>query len=366
MRSLLLLAIALPTLLAPAVAEGREPAKIIFDTDMDSDCDDAGALAMLHILADRGEAELLATICSARHAWSPACVDAINTWYGRPDLPIGVPREGATTQSKYARKLAEAFPHDTPTDLAKIPSAVDVYRQVLADQADGSVTIVTVGDLTNIAALLKTPAVGDQPSGRALAAKKVRRWVCMGGNFIGRPAVDDLKLGNNNFTVDADSSYDAVKNWPGEIVFVGREIGSVPSGLAVGARLKVLPKTHPVRFAYAAYFGGEPRDRHVADQTAVLYAARGLSPYWGGEVRGTMHLARDMTFRFEESPAGRHRYVVQGPLDSPEDDARVEKAIEGLMIAAPNAANAAIDAALDAVEAGQFDLDQGTAQATSN
>ena len=32
--------------------------------------------------------------------------------------------------------------------------------------------------------------------------KKVKLWVCMGGNFVGRPAEDDLKLGNNNFTYD--------------------------------------------------------------------------------------------------------------------------------------------------------------------
>jgi hypothetical protein len=320
--------------LAPFVAaEPKPPVKIVFDTDMDSDCDDAGALAMLHVLADRGEAELLATVISARHAWSPACIDAINTYYGRPDLPIGVPSEGAATASKYARKLAEAFPHDTPTDLAKIPDAVDVYREVLSAQPDGSVTIVSVGDLTNLAALLRSPAEGDRPGGRDLVAKKVRLWVCMGGNFVGRPARDDLALGNNNFTVDAESSYDAVRNWPGQIVFVGREIGSVPSGLAVGARLKDLPENHPVRLAYAAYFGGAPQDRHVADQTAVLYAVRGLSPYWGGEIRGTMDLARDMTFRFDESQAGRHRYVVKAPLDSQEDDVRVERAIEELMTA---------------------------------
>lgn len=31
--------------------------KIIYDTDMDTDCGDAGALAILHALADRGEAD---------------------------------------------------------------------------------------------------------------------------------------------------------------------------------------------------------------------------------------------------------------------------------------------------------------------
>lgn len=40
--------------------------KILFDTDIGCDCDDAGALALLHRLCDRGEAELLAvTHCYA-------------------------------------------------------------------------------------------------------------------------------------------------------------------------------------------------------------------------------------------------------------------------------------------------------------
>ena len=51
---------------------------IIFDTDMDTDCDDAGALAILHALADRGEAEILATVVSSRYPWSVPCVEAID------------------------------------------------------------------------------------------------------------------------------------------------------------------------------------------------------------------------------------------------------------------------------------------------
>jgi hypothetical protein len=39
--------------------------RIILDTDMSGDCDDAGALALLHALADQGECEILATVVSA-------------------------------------------------------------------------------------------------------------------------------------------------------------------------------------------------------------------------------------------------------------------------------------------------------------
>ena len=40
--------------------ENKKPVRIIYDTDLGGDCDDAGTLAMLHRLCDLGEAELLA------------------------------------------------------------------------------------------------------------------------------------------------------------------------------------------------------------------------------------------------------------------------------------------------------------------
>lgn len=323
---------ALPTVLISHAA-GPPPVRVVLDTDMDTDCDDAAALGMLHVLADRGEAEIVATIVSARSDGAADCTDAINTFFGRPDLPIGRPARGVVMPSKYARQVADAFPHDL--DEKRAPDAVDVYREALERQPDGGVTIVTLGDLTNLADLLKVSAEGDRPSGRDLIARKVRLWVCMGGNFVGRPARDDLRLGNNNFTSDGPSSLFAIRNWPGRIAFVGREIGSVPSGLAVGANLSELPEAHPVRAAYTRYFGGPPRDRHVADQTALLFAVRGLDAYWGGEIRGRMELADDLTFRFVESNDGPHSYVVKAPLASPADDRRVELAIEALMLTPP-------------------------------
>src|SRR3954468_23235880 len=86
------------------------PVKVIFATDMDSDCDDVGALAVLHALADVGEAENLATVVSSKNPWSAPCVDAINACSGRQDLPIGAAKgAGAAKESKYARKVAEQF-----------------------------------------------------------------------------------------------------------------------------------------------------------------------------------------------------------------------------------------------------------------
>jgi inosine-uridine nucleoside N-ribohydrolase len=305
----------------PADLAGQKPVKLIFDCDMDSDCDDAGALGILHALADRDEVEPLAVMLSARNPDAPACVAAINRYYGR-ELPIGIPGPHAPLQkSKYTTTVAKTLPEGT--DIAK-HDAVALYRQILKKADDASITIVTVGDLSNLAPMMEDPQM------TALVKQKVKLYVCMGGNFIGNPAKDDLKLGNNNFTIDAKSTYTAITHWPTPIVFAGREMCSVPSGLKVGKRLAETPKENPVRIAYEAYFDGQPKDRHVADLATVVFAVRGLGNNWGAEQAGAMELARDMTFTWNyENPRPMAYLLKKKP------DREVEKVIEELLVAAP-------------------------------
>src|SRR3990170_1863134 len=183
-------------LAAPATAQ-PVPVRIIFDTDMDTDCDDAGALAMLHALADRGEVALLATMVSSYHPWSSPTVDAINTYFGRPDLPIGAPKAtpaGKDFGSRFARQIAESFAHDIRSN-DHASDAVAVYRQVLADQPDTSVVIVTVGDLTNLSNLLRSGPDRHSPlTGRELVARKVKHYVAMGSRY---PADLDPRVWGN-------------------------------------------------------------------------------------------------------------------------------------------------------------------------
>ena len=68
----------------------KKPEKIIFDTDMGSDCDDAGALALLHTYADMDKAEILGCIYSSgKVPYGAGVVQAINIRYGRADIPVG-------------------------------------------------------------------------------------------------------------------------------------------------------------------------------------------------------------------------------------------------------------------------------------
>src|ERR1700759_4215007 len=72
-------------------AAQNKPVPIIFDTDMGPDYDDVGAITLLHAFADSGKCKILATMASNRYSNVAAVLDVFNTYFHRPDIPIGVP-----------------------------------------------------------------------------------------------------------------------------------------------------------------------------------------------------------------------------------------------------------------------------------
>ncbi|MEA3209797.1 MAG: hypothetical protein QOE70_2854 [Chthoniobacter sp.] len=321
--------------LATSLALAAVPPRIIFDTDMETDCDDAGAMAVLHALADQGECEILATVISVKDVWSAATVDAINTYYGRPGLPLGMLKgPGVLEKSRFAERIAHEFPNRIKS-ADDVPDATLVYREVLEKQSDHSVVIVTVGYLTNLKNLLQLPAGPGHASGTELISAKVKTWVCMGGNFIGSPAKDDLKLGNVNFQRDAASAIFVIQHWPRPLIFVGREIGSVPSGLAIGESLGKTPPENPVRRAYEHYFDGRLKNRHVADLTTVLYAVRGLRDYWDLQPKGFMEIQLDVTFEWKFDADKDQGYLLKKRRDGKPNDRYIESVLDELLVQPP-------------------------------
>ncbi len=295
-----------------------QPAEIILDVDLAEDVDDAGALAVLHALADRGEAEILAGVVSSRNEAVIPCLDAINTWYGRPDLPIGYQRgleygyrntkdASRDTPSAYAAPVAKAFPHDLKRS-GDAPEAVDLIRQVLASQSDGSVTIVSVGFLVNMANLLDSRPDRHSPSdGEALVKQKVKQWICMGGIFPGGTFPDGG--GEYNVMWDTKASVRAINDWPTPIVFSGFEIGA---RLKVGAQLRETSENNPVRSCYQQYNGLQPRESW--DLTAVLFAVRGERDYWRLSEPGFCLMHHRVTHGYNEwipTPKKQHRYLIE-------------------------------------------------------
>ncbi|MBO8130163.1 MAG: PKD domain-containing protein [Candidatus Marinimicrobia bacterium] len=234
------------------------PKKVILETDMCLDVDDVGALAMLHGLANNGEAEILAICYNEVHPSGPAAIDAINTWYGRGDIPIGVYKKKLPEpdHSAYLDSVAK-FPHDLEWENA--PSALEVYAKVLSAQPDHSVTIASVGFLNNLYELLKA-----KPD---LVRKKVKELVIMGSRYGGG---FNLERHGTKYM----SEY-VIRNWPSPIVF--SELGT---GMLTGEGLRNAPKENPVREAYYQFFYKHFCSRHSWDQIAVLYAVRGISDYF--------------------------------------------------------------------------------------
>lgn len=323
------------------VQAGSPPVKIILDVDLAEDVDDAGAVAVLHALANRGEAEILATLVSARNESVVPCLDAINTWYGRPEVPIGYQRglqfgyrnlkdPHRETPSKYAETVAKDFPHDLRRS-SDAPDAAALCRQILAAQPDGSVTFVTVGFLTNLRDLLDSVPDKFSPlNGEALVRQKVRQWVCMGGVFPEGHFPDGG--GEYNLMWDTAASVRAVNDWPTPVVFSGFAIGA---RVKVGSVLRQAPEENPVRTCYRLYNGLE--DREAWDLTAVLYAVRGTRDYWTLSEPGTavMHGRVPHGYnRWIPWAGGTHRYLLEHM-----PPAGVERVLNELLLEPPRSGN---------------------------
>mgnify|MGYP001174141314 FL=1 len=313
--------------ICPAVASGppwnmTPPVKVIFDTDMYGDIDDALALAMLHALASRGEIELLAVTISTQSQWAARFVHLINTFYGRGEIPIGVVSGGVTPQMLAESRFGKYLPspngihftqymaRDEP-DATDHEEAVKLLRRVLADQPDQSVVLIGVGYMTNLARLLDSqPDSASSLAGRALVSAKVRFLSAMAGNFTSREAREF------NLELDVPAARKVFERWPTPIVVSGSE---------VGARL-LFPQSaidryfgyvdhHPIAetYNYAASFywqfspqPGKPHDHAAYDLTSVLYAARPEGAYFTHSDAGRVEVLEGGRAAFIPDQHGRH------------------------------------------------------------
>ena len=290
------------------LAEGAEkmiPKKVIFETDMSTDVDDVGALAVLHALADSGEAEILAISFNEVHPSGADAICAINTWYNRGNIPIGIYKGDLADpdESSYLDYVAN-FPHDLPT--TPTPSSLKLYLQVLSEQPDNSVTIISVGFLNNLYDLLKA-----DPD---LVAQKVTELVVMA------VLIDDPY---NTVRHDlVDKSENVIRNWPTPLV-----ISHYGESVQTGMKLAETPAENPVREAYYRRFNGQYRGRSSWDQLAVLYGVCGLEDYFTEITEGKGRLSNG--YEWEMKP-GFRTY-----LDPRLSDSEFTEIIESLMVKPP-------------------------------
>lgn len=340
---------AAPASPSPPAPAAAEPVRLIFDTDIGNDVDDVMALAMIHTLEARGGCRLLAVTVTKDHPKAAALVDAVNTFYGRGDVPIGVVRNGVTPDEGRFLKLADdvvTYPHDLKSG-AEAPEAVDLLRRTLAAQPDGSVTLVQVGFFTNFVRLLASPPDAHSPlSGRELIRKKVARLSVMAGAFQTIGA--DNHFLEFNVVQDVPAAQKLVKDWPTPIVWSGFEIGVAAAypHRSIERDFDYVPH-HPVKEAYYLY-EPPPHDRPTWDPTATLAALLPDADYFTLSEPGRVEVADDGFTRFVRAPrdgggavapgdagglARRDRFLVMNALQAE----RVREALVWLTSAPPAA-----------------------------
>jgi inosine-uridine nucleoside N-ribohydrolase len=295
-----------------SAAEPPRPVKLIFDTDIGNDIDDALALGVIHALQTRGECELLAVTISKDNAFSAQLVDVIDTFYGRGEIPIGMVRGGKTPEDgTYAPAVVNAKGPAGPLYPRKLQSgkdaaeAVGLLRRVLAKQPDKSVVIVMVGFSTNLARLLESAPDEHSPlSGKELAARKCRLLSVMAGAFEKKP------MKEYNVVLDVPSARKVIADWPTPIVASGFEVGRSIMYPAVSIERDFgYVAHHPLADAYRA-FEKMPYDRPTWDLTSVLYAVRPDRGYFGASEPGRISYDEEGQCSFTPSADGTHRYLT--------------------------------------------------------
>ena len=335
-----------------ACRSAAEPVKVILDTDPSSDPDDVGCLAMLHTLASRGECEILAVVNSIDHKEGSLAISAINGFYNRGAIPVGdykgYARHHDAPADLYSHHLAESYPRAL-ADYRDAIDSVALYREVLANAEPHNVTVIVIGTMHNLAALLQSDACEHSPlSGIDLVRDKVRQVVAMGGNFIDGAGHDRTNWGG----ADALCGYTewsclnasrneltryVIEHCPAPLVASGWEVGcgdyhdAQRGNVMTGQGLKALPEGHIARASYEYHFahrgGAENIDRHSNDQCALHYAIRGEGDNYEAFLDGAITLTQRGACAWT---ADRNRR--QGYIQKKRDPEAIAAEIEALML----------------------------------
>ncbi|KAI2619269.1 nucleoside hydrolase [Hypoxylon sp. NC1633] len=256
----------------------RRGKPILIDTDIFSDVDDVGSLAIANLLHNCGLADLRGVLVNTHSNYGALAVSVINTYFGNGGIPIAAIRP-LTNETfidtwdfvlgEYASKIAHNWPRSLNAS-SVTPTPVKLYRSTLSAAGDKSMTIISLGFLTNLAALINSPPDDIAPlDGPALISKKVKELVVMGGQY---PSGWEFNFAGS----DPDSTSRVLDYWPRDvpITYSGFELGN---NIFSGEYLEdfALPDS-PILAAYQWYVGRCSTVRESWDPVTTLYGILGL------------------------------------------------------------------------------------------
>ncbi|KJX94854.1 hypothetical protein TI39_contig4154g00025 [Zymoseptoria brevis] len=199
---------------------------------------------LANMLHNCGLCDLKGVMINTNSKHGALATSVINTYYGNGDVPIAAIRP--------------------------------ITNETFADSWAFTLTIISIGFLTNLAALLSST------SGLDLVTSKVAKLVVMGGRYQpGRKQGDPYEPGwEFNFGgQDSNATATILRSWPRSvpITFSGGELGET---IFSGQDLRTTtPFESPVRAAYEWYVGRCSTTRESWDPLTVLYGVLGLEGF---------------------------------------------------------------------------------------
>ena len=300
-------------------AEGQDVADVplvILDGDFGSSTDDLFALQMLIRYEEQGRCQLLGVIVDREGEENAAVVDVMATYFGHPDLPIALERDGVknpkvwidyTGLPHFTDENGEILFSRTLSDYNALPDGWQFYRQMLVAQPDHSVSIISVGFVSCLAKLLESPGDDISPlSGVELVRRKVKCLYIQGGVF------GKANEACYNFGQGIPFAKTLIRLWPSDV-------DVIYSPGEVGQCIEYLPELvisdiswtdcHPIKQVYLCYDCNT--GQKMWDALTVINAIEGDNNFTHSE-RGTVSINDSAVTTFTPLPTGNSRYQIPG------------------------------------------------------
>lgn len=277
--------------------------KILIDTDIGSDCDDAGALALAFQLERNKEAEILAITHCASEIGGAVTIKAINEYYQRSELPVGRYTKKIYLEEDvckcFTKHVMEEYLHTH--EMPEFEDAVQVMRRVLAENQD--VTLISIGTLNNYAELMKSgPDEISNLTGRELIEKYAKELYVMGGNFT------DLSIAEYNIRTDIENARYVAEYFPVPVIYAGFELGV---SVLTGKQLQQAENGNPAGKCYRIRQNGALRESW--DPITVYCAIRSENPYY--KKSEDCRISFDPQGRVILEKGGKDSYLIKSSTD---------------------------------------------------
>ncbi len=278
--------------------------KIILDTDLGGDCDDAAAIALLNKFHNAGLVNVECMLYSNSFKKGARLTDAINEYYGN-SFEIGILKQNELHIHygvPFAERVLDCLGKNDEKDYG---DANDLLYEKLKNAANGSVTVICIGQLRNIANFLKCDF--GEISGQVLFNEKVERLVIMGGNFSQTEKYFSFcgakMLGEYNFITDLSSVFTVIETVKVPTYYSDFTVGL--DVLTLGALSERCDPQNPVSLCYKFFQNGP---RYSWDPLTTLFGVFGENDYFSTK-KGRVFVDKNGKSTFEESENA-NSYVV--------------------------------------------------------